>query len=103
MLKICFFLHSINQYSREICCGDAFGFCLQGNTMKLLWTYGEKDPDYSNLKWHGTFSGVRSIHMLTPMWKKPNHGANSRDARQWDVTVKNVSSTMYTFYLRSVT
>lgn len=70
---------------------ESFGFCLQGNTMKLLWTYGEKDPDFANLKWHGTFSGVRSIHMLTPMWKKPTHASNSRDARQWDVTVTNVS------------
>lgn len=76
---------------------ESFGFCLQGNTMKLLWTYGEKDPDFANLKWHGTFSGVRSIHMLTPMWKKPTHASNSRDTRQWDVTVKNVSVRFFIF------
>lgn len=67
--------------------------------MKLLWTYADKDPMYGQLKWYGTFSGVRSIHMLTPMWKKPNpnHNANSRDTRQWDVTVKNVSHTLFIF------
>lgn len=61
--------------------------------MKLLWTYAEKDPVYSNLKWHGTFSGARSIHMLAPLWKKSNLGHNigNREIRQWDVTVKNVS------------
>lgn len=68
---------------------------LQGNTMKLMWTYGEKDPVYGHLKWHGTFSGVRSMHMLTPMWKKPNHGSNSRETSQWDVTVKNVGALLY--------
>lgn len=72
-----------------------FVWCVkfQGNTMKLLWTYADKDPVYGHLKWHGTFSGARSIHMLTPLWKKPNpsHNANNRDTRQWDVTVKNVS------------
>lgn len=59
----------------------------------MLWTYAEKDPIYSNLKWQGTFSGARSIHMLSPLWKKPNfsHNANNRETRQWDVTVKNVS------------
>lgn len=71
----------------------AFFSIAQGNTMKLLWTYNDKDPVYGHLKWHGTFSGVRSIHMLTPLWKKPSasHNANNRDTRQWDVTVKNVS------------
>lgn len=70
--------------------------------MKLLWTYADKDPMYGQLKWYGTFSGVRSIHMLTPMWKKPNpnHNANSRDTRQWDVTVKNVSHTLFIFTFR---
>lgn len=74
-----------------------FLFChlvyLQSNTMKLLWTYADKDPVYGHLKWHGVFSGVRPIHMLTPLWKKPNpsHNSNNRDTRQWDVTVKNVS------------
>lgn len=65
----------------------------QGNTMKLLWTYADKDPIYGHLKWHGTFSGVRPIHLLSPLWKKPNpsHNPNNRDIRQWDVTVKNVS------------
>lgn len=73
-------------------------YCLsQGNTMKLLWTYNDKDPVYGHLKWHGTFSGVRSIHMLTPLWKKPSasHNANNRDTRQWDVTVKNVSYLLF--------
>lgn len=68
----------------------------QGNTIKLLWTYADKDPIYGNLKWHGTFSGVRSIHLLTPLWKKPN-AAHNRDIRQWDVTVKNVSKTKLLF------
>lgn len=59
--------------------------------MKLLWTYADKDPVYGHLQWHGTFSGVRPIHLLSPLWKKPNPSHN-RDIRQWDVTVKNVSS-----------
>lgn len=67
---------------------------LQGNTIKLFWTYADKDPVYGNLKWFGTFSGVRSIHLLTPLWKKPNVGHN-RDIRQWDVTVKNVSAFIF--------
>ncbi|XP_055310996.1 MOXD1 homolog 1 [Sitodiplosis mosellana] len=72
---------------------DPHDVTITGNTMKLLWTYNDKDPVYGHLKWHGTFSGVRSIHMLTPLWKKPSpsHNANNRDTRQWDVTVKNIT------------
>lgn len=66
---------------------------MQSNTLKLLWTYSDKDPEFGHLKWYGSFSGVRPIHLLSPLWKKPNfgHTSNGRDVRPWDVTVKNVS------------
>lgn len=70
----------------------------QSDTIKILWTFGEKDPVYGNLKWHGTHGGARSIHLISPLWKKPNfnHNNANRDIRQWDVAVKNVSTR--TFY-----
>lgn len=67
---------------------------LQSDTIKILWTFGEKDPVYGDLKWHGAHSGARSIHLISPLWKKPNfnHNNANRDIRQWDVAVKNVST-----------
>lgn len=32
--------------------------------------------------------GVKSLHLMAPMARKPLH---NRDVRQWDLTVKNVS------------
>lgn len=73
--------------------------------MKLLWTYADKDPIYGQLKWHGTFSGARPIHLLGPLWKKPSssHNPNNRDIRQWDVTVKNVSDFHFIYIINTHT
>lgn len=95
--SMCFVLFCFSPYFKMI---SFVIFYSQGNTMKLLWTYADKDPVYGHLKWHGVFSGVRPIHMLAPLWKKPNpsHNLNNRDMRQWDVTVKNVSRTFSPYF-----
>lgn len=54
----------------------------------MLWSYGEKDPVFEELKGHGMNRGSKSIHLMAPMARRPIH---NRDIRSWDVTVKNVS------------
>lgn len=58
------------------------------DTIKVLWSFGEKDPIHGNLKGHGTNRGVKSLHLLEPMFRKPT---NRNEIKQWDVTVRNVS------------
>lgn len=61
----------------------------QTDTIKVLWSYGDRDPVHGDFKGHGPHNrGVRTLHLMEPMFKKPSH---ARDLRQWDVTVRNVS------------
>lgn len=55
--------------------------------MKVLWSYGELDPIYDKTSGHGANRGVRSLHLMAPMARRPS---SNRDVRQWDVTVRNV-------------
>lgn len=56
----------------------------------MLWAYGDRDPVHGDFKGHGPLNrGVRTLHLMEPMFKKPIH---TRDLRQWDVTVRNVST-----------
>lgn len=62
----------------------------QTDTIKVLWAYGDRDPVHGDFKGHGPHNrGVRTLHLMEPMFKKPSH---ARDVRQWDVTVRNVST-----------
>lgn len=64
-------------------------FLFQTDTIKVLWSYGDRDPVHGDFKGHGPHNrGFRTLHLMEPMFKKPNH---ARDLRQWDVTVRNVS------------
>lgn len=65
-----------------------FLFLFQADTIKILWSYGDKDPIFDEMKGHGINRGVKSLHLMAPMARKPLH---NRDVRQWDLTVKNVS------------
>lgn len=65
-----------------------FVFFLQADTIKVLWSYGEKDPIFDKMTGHGTNRGAKPLHLMAPMARRPLH---YRDNRQWDVTVQNVS------------
>ncbi|KAJ6646050.1 MOXD1 like 1 [Pseudolycoriella hygida] len=69
----------------------------KADTIKVLWSYGDKDPIFDEMKGHGVNRGVKSLHLMAPMARKPLH---NRDVRQWDLTVKNVTieSDMDTLY-----
>lgn len=67
-------------------------FLLQADTIKVLWSYGDKDPIFDQMKGHGINRGAKSMHLMSPMARRPPH---NRDLRQWDVTVKNVSNSIY--------
>jgi hypothetical protein len=66
----------------------------QHDTIKVLWSYGDKDPidGIMDIKGHGKNRGVKPMHLVGPLFKKPNH--HNDDIKQWDVTVKNVSMLM---------
>lgn len=67
-----------------------FKFYLQADTLKVLWSFGHHDPiqDGSSFSGkHGVNRGVKSLHLLGPLFKKP---ISRNDVRQWDVTVNNV-------------
>lgn len=68
--------------------------------MKILWSYGDRDPVAGSLKGHSGNRGARSIHFLGPMFRRPADALQRDDLRQWDVTVKNVSidTSMDTLY-----
>lgn len=59
--------------------------------MKVFWAFGADDinPEHINKLTFKT-KGLRTIHLLSPNFKKPRSVRNN-DYRQWDVTVKNVS------------
>lgn len=64
----------------------------QVDTVKVLWTFGERDPIYGDLKGHGKNRGYKSLNLLGPMFRKE---ANP-DTHKWDVTVQNVSKSAST-------
>lgn len=70
-----------------------FVFYFQTNTIKVLWSFGDKDPIHGDIKGHDGNRGVKSLYLMSPLFKKPLK--NNIDIRQWDVTVKNVSITPY--------
>lgn len=59
----------------------------QTDTVKVLWTFGETDPIYGDLKGHGKNRGYKSLNLLGPMFRKEVN----TDTHKWDVTVQNVS------------
>lgn len=61
----------------------------QSDSIKVLWSYGEKDP-VGNVKGHNKNRGWKNMHLLGPHFKKPSL-QKDKTIQQWDVTVKNVS------------
>ncbi|CAD7088046.1 unnamed protein product [Hermetia illucens] len=89
--------HTQVEFSRELETCDPHDVQIGMDTIKVLWSFGEKDPIHGNLKGHGTNRGVKSLHLLEPMFRKPT---NRNEIKQWDVTVRNVTvdSNMDTLY-----
>ena len=66
----------------------SFLHLLQSDTMRIFWAFGDQDVNSDQLgRVHYKNKGIRVIHLLSPMFKKPRAQKN---IKQWDVTVKNV-------------
>nr|XP_036230713.1 MOXD1 homolog 1 [Bactrocera oleae] len=79
--------HTWVEFSRKLETCDPYDLPLGVDTVKVLWTFGERDPIYGDLKGHGKNRGYKSLNLLGPMFRKE---ANP-DTHKWDVTVQNVT------------
>lgn len=80
--------HTEVEFFRQIETCDPFDLPFGTDTVKVLWSFGDTDPVHGNLKGHGTNRGVKPLHLLVPMFKKPS---SKDEIIKWDVTVQNVS------------
>uniref|UniRef100_A0A453Z062 DOMON domain-containing protein n=1 Tax=Anopheles gambiae TaxID=7165 RepID=A0A453Z062_ANOGA len=92
--------HTSVTFRRALETCDPHDVIIGSDTMKILWSYGDRDPVAGSLKGHSGNRGARSIHFLGPMFRRPADALQRDDLRQWDVTVKNVSidTSMDTLY-----
>ncbi|XP_049547177.1 MOXD1 homolog 1 [Anopheles darlingi] len=90
--------HTSVTFRRALETCDPHDIIIGADTMKVLWSYGDRDPVAGSLKGHSKNRGARSIHFLGPQFRRPTD--QREDLRQWDVTVKNVSidASMDTLY-----
>ncbi|BFG03078.1 MOXD1 homolog 1 [Drosophila madeirensis] len=82
--------HTLVQFTRKIDTCDPYDMPLTGDTLKLIWSFGDTDPVYGSLKGHGRNRGEKSLHLLSPMFQKHSGETDSSDSK-WDVTVNNVT------------
>uniref|UniRef100_B4MQU2 GK21375 n=2 Tax=Drosophila willistoni TaxID=7260 RepID=B4MQU2_DROWI len=87
--------HTHMEFKRQIETCDPYDLPFTRDTIKVLWSYGDTDPIHGSLKGHGQNRGVKSLHLLAPLFHKhPNHAPHSTDkspVNKWDVTVNNVT------------
>lgn len=74
-------------------------FFFQSDSIKVLWSYGERDPIHGNIKGHSKNRGWKNMHLLGPHFRKPVQKDGA--IQQWDVTVKNVRI-KNVFFLQSI-
>ncbi|XP_036334198.1 MOXD1 homolog 1-like, partial [Rhagoletis pomonella] len=88
--------HTWVEFSRKLETCDPYDLPLGVDTIKVLWTFGETDPIYGDLKGHGKNRGFKSLNLFGPMFRKESN----IDTHKWDVTVQNVTieSNMDTLY-----
>ncbi|XP_020809804.1 MOXD1 homolog 1 isoform X3 [Drosophila serrata] len=97
--------HTNVKFKRKIETCDPYDIPFSTDTVKILWSFGEMDPNYESLTWHGKNRGVKSVHLLSPMFTQNSRDPQTRkkkisETRNWDITVNNVTiePTMNTLY-----
>ncbi|XP_030383547.1 MOXD1 homolog 1 [Scaptodrosophila lebanonensis] len=96
--------HTEVEISRQIETCDPYDMPINGDTIKVLWSFGDTDPIHGNLKGHGRNRGVKPLHLLSPLFEKsaailqPTTG--KRETHKWDISMQNVTieSSMDTLY-----
>ncbi|KAH8260736.1 hypothetical protein KR038_008774 [Drosophila bunnanda] len=97
--------HTYVKFKRKIETCDPYDVPFSTDTVKILWSFGEIDPNYDSLTGHGNNRGVKSLHLLSPMFTQNSRDPHTRknkksETRNWDITVNNVTiePTMDTLY-----
>nr|XP_041631596.1 MOXD1 homolog 1 isoform X2 [Drosophila kikkawai]XP_041631597.1 MOXD1 homolog 1 isoform X2 [Drosophila kikkawai] len=97
--------HTNVKFKRKIETCDPYDIPFSTDTLKILWSFGDMDPNYESLKGHGKNRGVKSLHLLSPKFTQNSRDPYTRKIKNseisiWDITVNNITvePTMDTLY-----